>query len=123
MILEVPPSHGQYADLEAAAAYFAGQLSCYGTPYNVVRVYAPGGEPYINSLIVNDHVYVPQMGTTWDGDALTSYETAMPGYTVEGFISGTAPNWVSTDAIHCRAKGVPDRNMIFIDHKIIKEYD
>ena len=116
MITEVPSSSSIYADLEAAVTYFENQLSCYGTPYDVVRVYAPNGEPYTNSLIVNDKVFVPQMGTSWDDDALISYTNAMPGYTVLGFDSGSGPGWQTIDAIHCRTKGIPDENMIYIDH-------
>ena len=52
MIIEVSPSHSNYADIEAAATYFSNQISCYGTPYNVVRVYCHLQEPYINSLII-----------------------------------------------------------------------
>ncbi len=113
MIIEVPPSHSQYDELEAAVSYFENQISCYGTPYDIVRVYTPDGEPYINSLILNDKVFVPMDGTSsWDDDAITSYQTAMPGYEVLGFTG----SWETTDAIHCRAKGIPDIDMIYIDH-------
>ncbi len=36
----------------------------------------------------------------------------MPGYEVLGF----AGSWESTDALHCRAIGIPDRDMLYIDH-------
>ena len=47
-----------------------------------------------------------------DDDALESYEEAMPGYEVLGFTG----SWESTDALHCRAKGVADRGMLYIRH-------
>ena len=112
MIIEVPPSNPQYDEIEAAVDYFETQLSCYDTPYEIVRVDTPGGEAYINSLILNDKVFVPMMGTSWDDDAIASYEAAMPGYEVLGFTG----SWVSTDALHCRAKGIPDRDLLYIEH-------
>jgi agmatine/peptidylarginine deiminase len=112
MIIEVPQSHSQYDELEEAVDYFESRMNCYGTPYNVVRVYAPNGQPYVNSLILNDKVLVPTTGSSWDDDAIASYETAMPGYEVLGF-SGS---WYSTDAIHCRAMGITDRYMLSINH-------
>lgn len=82
LIAAVPPSDPHYDEHEAVAAYFASQNSAYGTPYEVVRVYTPGGEPYTNALIVNERVYVPVVGSPWDDDALAVYEAAMPGYEV-----------------------------------------
>jgi len=69
-------------------------------------------EPYINSLILNNKVFVPITGSQWDDDALDAYEAAMPGYEVLGFTG----SWQSTDALHCRAKGIPDPEMLYIKH-------
>jgi agmatine/peptidylarginine deiminase len=113
MIIEVSPSHGQYDDIEAAATYFSNQISSYGTPYTVVRVYCHLDEPYVNSLILNDKVLVPITGSPYDSAALTSYEDAMPGYEVIGFTG----SWQNTDALHCRSKGIPDFDMVRIDHE------
>jgi len=118
MIREVPTSHSQYDEIEAAVTYFESQLSCYGTPYNVVRVYTPNDQPYTNSLILNNKVLVPITGSAWDDDAILAYQTAMPGYEVLGFTG----SWASTDALHCRAKGIPDRGMLYINHKPIQYY-
>jgi agmatine deiminase len=112
LIREVPSSHSQYDEIEAAVDYFETQSSCYGTPYNVVRVYTPNDQPYTNSFILNNKVFVPIMNDQWDDDALASYQNAMPGYEVLGF-TGT---WQSTDAIHCRAMGITDRYMLYIEH-------
>ncbi|HVQ00839.1 MAG TPA: agmatine deiminase family protein [Candidatus Thermoplasmatota archaeon] len=112
MIRQVPSSDSHYVQIEAAVAYFKNQTSCYGTPYHVVRVYTPQGEPYTNSLILNNKVFVPIMGDQWDDDALASYQAAMPGYEVLGFTG----SWVSTDALHCRAMGITDRYMLYIEH-------
>jgi len=112
MIRQVPSTHPHYNEIEAAVNYFGSQLSCYGTPYHVVRVYTPGNEPYTNSLILNNKVFVPITGSQWDDEAIQSYQGAMPGYEVLGFTG----SWESTDAIHCRAMGITDRYMLYISH-------
>ncbi|MEA3476158.1 MAG: agmatine deiminase family protein [Candidatus Cloacimonadota bacterium] len=117
MIREVPQSHPQYDEIESAVDYFESQLSCYGTPYNIVRVYTPSNQPYTNSLILNNKVFVPITGSSWDDEAIASYQTAMPGYEVLGFTG----NWVSTDALHCRTMGVTDRGMLYIKHTPIED--
>jgi agmatine/peptidylarginine deiminase len=112
MIIEVSPSHLNYDEIEEAVEYFENQTSCYGTPYQVERVYTHLSEPYINCLILNDKVLVPITGSSWDDEAIESYQNAMPGYEVLGFTG----SWQSTDALHCRTKGIPDRYMLYIDH-------
>ncbi|MCJ7696958.1 MAG: agmatine deiminase family protein, partial [Thermoplasmata archaeon] len=112
LIRSVPSSDSQYDEIEAAVHYFENQTSCYGTPYHVVRVYTPTDQPYTNSFILNDKVFVPIMGDQWDDDAIASYQNAMPGYEVLGFTG----SWVSSDAIHCRIMGITDRYMLYIEH-------
>jgi agmatine deiminase len=112
LIREVPPSHSQYALIESAVDYFQSQISCYGAPYTVVRVYTPNNEPYTNSLILNNKVFVPMYQSSWDAAAIQSYQNAMPGYEILGFTG----SWESTDAIHCRAMGITDRHMLYIEH-------
>ena len=117
MIIEVSPSHSHYAQIEAAVDYFESQPSCYGTPYQVERVYTHLYEPYINSLILNNKVLVPITGSGWDDDAITAYESAMPGHEVLGFTG----SWYNTDALHCRTMGVTDRGMLYIKHTPIED--
>jgi agmatine/peptidylarginine deiminase len=112
LIRSVPTSHPQYDELEATADYFAQQVSSYGTPFEVYRVYTPNNQPYSNSLILNKCVYVPVMNSQWDDEALASYQEAMPGYEVMGFTG----SWESTDALHCRTKGLADINQVHIRH-------
>jgi agmatine deiminase len=112
MIREVPSYHTQYDEIEDAVAYFGSQTSAYGTPYEIYRVYTPNNEPYTNCLILNSKVLFPITGGPWDAAAIASYEAAMPGYEVIGF-TGT---WESTDALHCRTKGIPDLGMLYIQH-------
>ncbi|MDP8323185.1 MAG: agmatine deiminase family protein [Candidatus Stygibacter australis] len=113
LIREVPASHAQYDEIEATADYFANQNCSWGYPYEVYRVYTPSNEPYTNSLILNKRVFVPIIGGSWDDEAIESYEAAMPGYEILGFTG----NWESTDALHCRAKGIADRNMLHVEHQ------
>lgn len=112
LIARVPPAHPRFADHEAVAAHYAAQTSAYGTPYRVVRVDTPGGEPYTNALVVNERVYVPVVGSSWDAAALDVYRDAMPGYDVRG----VAGSWLSTDALHCRVKEIPDHGMLAVLH-------
>ena len=112
LVGQVDSSDNRYADYEAAAAYFAGQDSGYGNKYQVYRVYTPNGEPYTNSLIMNKRVYVPIAGTANDTTAITTYQNAMPGYT----IIGVTGDWLATDALHCRVKDLADRGMLHIGH-------
>jgi len=117
MIIEVPPSSSIYNDLENAVKYFESQPSCYGWPYKAYRVYTPNGQPYVNGLVLNKKVLVPQTGSSWDDDALDSFEAAMPGYEVLGFTG----SWQTTDALHCRTKGIADSNMLYLHHTPLQD--
>lgn len=100
---------------DSVAAYFAKAKSPYGTPYKVFR-YKTEGEPYSNSTIVNNRVFVPIQGTANDAAALAVYKKAMPGYEIVG-ITNTGPNpWMGTDALHCRTMGIAKRNLLYISH-------
>jgi agmatine deiminase len=112
LIREVPASHPQYDEIEATAAYFAAQTTSYGTPFQVFRVNTPNNQPYTNSLILNNRVFVPIMSSSFDAQALQAYEDAMPGYEVMGFTG----SWQSTDALHCRTKGITDIEKVHIRH-------
>jgi agmatine deiminase len=112
LIRSVPTNHPQYNEIEATAAYFAAQTSSYGTPLQVFRVNTPNNQPYTNSLILNDRVFVPIMSSSWDAQALQVYQVAMPGYEVLGFTG----SWQSTDALHCRTIGITDIEKVHIHH-------
>ena len=63
-------------------------------------------------MILNNKVFVPVFGSSWDDEALAVYSEALPGYEVIGFNG----SWESTDALHCRVKGIPDLKMLQIFH-------
>jgi agmatine deiminase len=116
LIGQVPESDYRYADFEFVANYFALQTSSWGDPYQVYRVYTPGDypyTPYTNSLILNKKVFVPITGSQWDDEALLAYQAAMPGYEIVGIMHDT---WETTDALHCRAKGIADVGMLYVNH-------
>lgn len=116
LIAEVPVSDYRYNDYETLANFFANTNCSYGYNYQVYRVYSPNGQPYTNSLILNDKVLVPIVngtGSNWNDSAIAVYERAMPGYEVIGFPYN---GWETTDALHCRAHGIADRGMLHIHH-------
>ena len=112
LIRQVPDSHPQYDEIEEVAEYFSNSLNDWGEPWELYRVWTPNNQPYTNSFIINEKVLVPVTGENWDDDALEVYENALPGYEVLGFTG----SWESTDALHCRVKGIPDMDMLQVFH-------
>jgi len=117
LIREVPTWHSQYDEIEEVVDFFSNTLTIYDEPWEVFRVYTGSNQPYTNSLILNNKVLVPIMNNSYDDDALAVYQQAMPGYEILGFTG----SWQSTDALHCRVKGVPDLDMIQIFHNPIND--
>ena len=113
LIRQVPQNHPQYEEVESAALFFLNNTNSYGDDWELFRVYTPDNQPYTNSLILNEKIFVPLVNSEWDNDAILSYQHAMPGYEILGY-NGT---WESTDALHCRTKGIPDLKMLQIFHK------
>ena len=120
LVAQVPTSDYRYNDYEAAAAVFANATTPWGNHYKVYRVYEPSSgwqaTPYTNSLILNDHVYVPQTGSQWDDEAIAVYEEAMPGYTIVPVMQVSNTPWENTDALHCRTHELADKGMLYIKH-------
>tara|TARA_B100002052_G_scaffold67148_2_gene60499 strand:- start:4525 stop:5799 length:1275 start_codon:yes stop_codon:yes gene_type:complete len=104
LIRSVPTSHPQYAMIEEVVDYFSTVVSSAGDAFEIFRVYTPNDQPYTNSLILNDKVFVPVMNSSWDDEALDVYQSALPNYEILPFTG----SWMSTDALHCRVKGIPD---------------
>ena len=106
LIREVPSSHSQYNMIEEVVDYFQSVSTADGGLWEIFRVYTPSDQPYTNSLILNNKVFVPIMNSSWDDEALEVYEAAMPNHEILGFTG----SWQSTDALHCRVRGIPDIN-------------
>jgi len=129
LVGQVPETDPRYDQYEFTADYFAGRTSSYGNTYQVYRVYTPGTgfgippsddfiTPYTNSLILNNKVFVPITGCEFDDAALAVYAEAMPGYEIISVLSTAMGllGFQNIDAIHCRAKGIPDPGMLYIEH-------
>ncbi len=112
LVKSVSSSTPSYAALNQRAAFLATQISAWGRPYNVVRVFCPTNAAYTNSIILNNKVLVPIINSPYDTAALRVYREAMPGYEVLGFTG----SWLADDAIHCRIMGITDRYMLSLDH-------
>ena len=104
LIRSVATSHSQYDKIEEVVNYFEGVITSNGEPFEIFRVYTPNDQPYTNSLILNNKVFVPIMNSSWDDDALDAYQAALPNHEILPFTG----SWVSTDGLHCRVKGIPD---------------
>ena len=117
LIREVPSNHPQYDQIEQTASYFEQTNNKWGEPWELLRIYTPQNQPYTNSLILNNKVFVPITGSNWDEQALSTYQSAMPGYEILGFNG----SWESTDALHCRIKGIPDLEMLQLFHNPIND--
>lgn len=122
LIAQLPVGATRYQEYEDVANYFANATTPWGNKYKVYRVFEPGSvvynarTPYTNSLILNDHVFVPITGTSYDADAIDVYRAAMPGYTIVGVMEQTSTPWENTDALHCRTHEIPDFGMLRITH-------
>ena len=117
LVRSVSTSHAQYDEIEEVVDYFESITNAYGEPWEIYRVYTPSNQPYTNSIILNNKALVPITNSSWDDDALAVYQEALPGYEVLGFTG----SWESTDALHCRAKGIPDLEMLQIFHNSIDD--
>lgn len=119
LVKEVWTSHHTYQNLEQRAVLLASLTSSTGRPYQVHRVYCysiSGGSPasYTNSIILNNHIYVPFFGnSTYDQATLEVYRQAAPGYEVSGYYYS---GFLSDDALHCRTKGIMDEGMLRVGH-------
>ena len=125
IVARLPESNSRYRYYEQVANELANTKCIYGYNYRVYRIDEPGGDtvaPYTNSLIANNHVYMP-LGdnNTYNQNALAVYREALPGYDVigvEGFHNDYYDReFLNTDALHCRTHEVPDKNMLFIDSR------
>jgi len=116
LVASVPTNNAQYNAYEAMAVYWQNKVSSYGDNYQVYRTYEPNSEPYSNSFIFNNKVFVPIMGDAYDAAALAVYQQAMPGYQVFGMTGLSSAAWVGTDALHCRTHEIADKGMLYIQH-------
>ena len=126
IVARLPETNSRYQYYEQVANQLANTKCAYGYNYRIYRVDEKGDNviaPYTNSLIANNHVYLPLGSDATDNqNAIKVYQEALPGYEViglKGFSSNDAygRQFLNTDALHCRTHEVPDQNMVFIDSR------
>jgi agmatine/peptidylarginine deiminase len=108
-------------------------MSCFGTPYNIVRIPMPddnglypnnGGNyfTYTNSSFINKTIIVPQYSIAADTTALRIYRDALPGYNVVGINSNASIT--ALGALHCITKELGTSDPLLISHKKLPDtYD
>ena len=120
LIGRVPTNDPRYSNYEEVAQTFANAITPWGNHYQVFRIYADpnahNATPYTNSLILNDHVFVPVTGNSHDNEAIAVYQQAMPGYTIVPIMQSDYTPWLSTDALHCRTRELADPEMLYLKH-------
>jgi len=114
-LVDEDENDGDYQALESAADLFEGLTARNGQPYEVVRIpmEREGGwsttyYTYSNSLITNGLVLVPIYGRTYDDDAISIYEEAMPDHEIIGIDSSGVIQ--SGGAIHCTTMQIAESN-------------
>ena len=124
VVAKLPQSNSRYKYYEQVAETLGNTKCAYGYNYRIYRIEEPGGNtvaPYTNSLIANNHVYMPLgSNSTYNERALNVYREALPGYDVvgiKGFSSSHQCAFLNTDALHCRTHEIPDDDMLFIDSR------
>ena len=136
LLIQRPPAgHPLYERYERIVNdEIATALNSYGQPWEILRVdtnVLADGESlaaYVNSLILNGCVYVPQYSIEQDAVALQQWRDAMPGYEVKGFtfVLDDEPEaynpdglyegvgWDPGDVLHCRTRAVWDPEMLYV---------
>lgn len=120
IISQVSSQDPHYNNYETVAQFFADAVTPWGNHYQVFRVPAQldgyYATPYTNSLILNDHVFVPITGNSHDQEAIAVYQQAMPGYTIVPIMQSNYTPWENTDALHCRTHELADAGMLYLKH-------
>jgi agmatine/peptidylarginine deiminase len=126
---EYPPGVSDGPQIEANLQYVLNNfMSCYGTPYKVIRIPMPadgtlypnnGGDyfTYTNSSFINNTIIVPTYNIPSDTVALRIYREALPGYTVTG-INSTA-SIGALGALHCITKEIGTSDPLLIRHQAL----
>ena len=59
---------------EEVVDYFESISNSFGNSWEIFRVFTPNDQPYTNSLILNNKVFVPIMNSSWDDDAISNVD-------------------------------------------------
>eukprot|EP01084_Bolivina_argentea_P203470 347521_1 len=122
LIKQFNETDARYDMMEMIVKYWQNTLNSFNQKWEIYRVYSPNDEPYTNSFILNDKIFVPLINNessfVHNENTMKVYSNALPDYKVIGFYSNGSIQWESTDAIHCRLKGIPD-----FDYIMKRDYD
>jgi agmatine/peptidylarginine deiminase len=132
LLVQRPPQDHKYYDRynEIIETELKSLRTVYGRRFQILRMDTDRFREdelaaYVNSLILNKHIYVPLYGIPQDQIALQQWQAAMPGYVVQGFEYDLSKEtahiqkykdigWRDGDALHCRTRGVWDPNMLYL---------
>jgi agmatine/peptidylarginine deiminase len=123
LVKRAPPDHPAAPYIERAICQLSRLTNVYGRPYEILRIDTPTYYKnklanYTNALIVNRSIFVPLFGISADAAALETWRRAMPGYHVQGFEHHAgAKGWSTSDALHCRVRGIWDPGMLYLTHR------
>jgi len=133
LIKRAPEGHPEYERIERNVEKLRSLKSCYGRPYEIIRIDCPpyrtvksrrtGNEvqllpAYTNSYILNRTVFVPLFNGPGDEAALETYKKALPGYEIRGI---KWEGWYHFDALHCRTRALFIHNMLRVTHKRLRD--
>jgi agmatine/peptidylarginine deiminase len=107
---QVSKAFGDIAATFAAEGFEVTRVMCQDTYIPQANPPAATTAAYTNSLILNDHVYVPLSGPpheAQDAAAIEAYQSALPEHSIVGIPSKPDTPWLGTDALHCRTHEVP----------------
>lgn len=134
LVAEPPSDHELHSVYENIINELSALRNFYDKPYEILRIKTSRYEEerlaaYTNSLILNKIIYVPLFDIPQDSIALSTWEEAMPGYTVKGFRFALDDEplvaekvkehykdygWNDGDALHCRTRAIWNPKMLFI---------
>lgn len=118
LVKRVAATDPEHAPIERNVARLQSMVGGDGRPFRLERIdcppYGRGRGPerdeeidlipaYTNSLILNDHVFVPLFGGPGDASALATWQRVLPGHRIHGIRD---PGWKPFDALHCRTRAV-----------------
>ncbi len=127
---QYPPGMADGPQIEANLQYIlSNYMSCYGTPYKVIRMpmppdnglYPPSSGAdyftYTNSSFINKTLIVPTYNIPQDTTALRIYIEALPGYKIVGINSlSSIP---ALGALHCITKELGTNDPLLISHQAL----
>jgi agmatine/peptidylarginine deiminase len=119
LVKRVPVDDPAFKDIERVVCHLSTLTNVYGRPYQLLRIDTPAYDRnrlanYTNALIVNRAIFVPLFGIPADAAALDTWRHAMPGHDVQGIAYN---HWNSSDALHCRLRGIWDPQMLHLTHR------